>query len=213
MKSPSGHPLVVTGEENPLCWATGLVEAGDQSFQLHAMDAPLSPMTDSRTHVFFSGESEGAIPWAADSWESLEKRVVDAPCPEGRLLLRPHHRHVLADAPACRHWLFSNEPDPADCAIALSPASILVPSMLDACEDHFTRLFEFIAESCPVVILEDFQLMESGQIQCVSMGSGLLDGALMGRLVSEHVPPEVPVLVHARCAESARRWLWPSSTK
>jgi len=212
MQGPYGHSLLVTDAERPCGWATGSLSTEGSSIHLHDVDAPIAAPESSGDfgiQIFFSGEAEGAIPWGVGGWESLRKRVVDAG--GDRLLLRPHHRHVLTDAPACRHWLFSTEPDPPPCGLALSPTSILVPSMVNACGDHFGRLFEFVGQSCQAVILEDFNLTDAGDIQCVPMGSGLLDGGLMGSLIRAHVPSEVPVIIHAGCVEEANSWLWPGS--
>ena len=99
---PHGHPLLVTGQSHPRGWSSGhLLEPG-LSICLHEIDTPVAALQDaseSDIHVFFSGETEGAIPWAVDGWQSLEKQVTEArESGSGRLLLRPHHRHVLADA-------------------------------------------------------------------------------------------------------------------
>ena len=212
---PHGHPLLVTGQPHPRGWSSGhLLESG-LSICLHEIDTPVAALQDapeSDIHVFFSGETKGAIPWAVDGWQSLEKQVTEArEGGSGRLLLRPHHRHVLADAPACRHWLFSREPEPPICDIALSPTSILVDAMLESHQDHIERLFEFVGESSGVVIVEDFQRSDTGEVQCIAPGSGLLDGALMGSLIRDHVPAATPVVVHAGSIVEAKSWLWPSS--
>ncbi|MBG83769.1 MAG: hypothetical protein CMJ40_04380 [Phycisphaerae bacterium] len=212
MKGPCGHSLLVTGDDRSGGWATGTVQLAEVSMRLHGPEVPISTIRaseESIIEIFFSGESEGAIPWGSDGWEFLRKRVGDV---GGGMLLRPHHRHVLADAPACRHWLCSSEPELPPCGLALSPTSILVPSMVAAYADHMERLFEFIGQSCGAVILEDFRLADSGQIQCVSMGSGLLDGGLVGGLINMHVPSEVPIIIHARSVEKANSWLWPGSS-
>lgn len=213
-QGPYGHPLVVTGQRHPGGWASGLLGESGLSIHLHEIGTPVTAdRNDAQAdiQVFFSGETEGAIPWGVGAWESLQKRVMEANGGGGRMLLRPHHRHVLADAPACRHWLFSKEPDPPACGVALSPASILVGSMVDAWEDHIGRLFEFIGDSSGAVILEDFHLSDSGEIQSVTMGSGRLDGGLVGSMIRTHVPSDVPVIIDAGSIDEAKSWLWPSS--
>ena len=92
---PHGQPLLVTGQSHPRGWSSGhLLESG-LSICLHEIDTPVAALQDaseSDIHVFFSGETEGAIPWAVDGWQSLEKQVTEAgESGSGRLLLRPHH--------------------------------------------------------------------------------------------------------------------------
>ncbi|MEE2907530.1 MAG: hypothetical protein VX527_06805 [Planctomycetota bacterium] len=160
--------------------------------------------------IAFSGPASGdLLPWGARAWRDLEDAVRRLAPGPGQLLLRGHHKHILADGPACLRWLDHCSETSLSCGIALTPASMLAASMIDARDDHLTRLFEYLGPRCDAVILEDVTHLDDETIQGLAVGSGLLDGGLVGRLLEANVPGDIPVVVHAADLEQAERWLWP----
>lgn len=85
--------------------------------------------------------------WTAQGWETLEARL-DEILPKfeavgARLLLRPHVRHVISDAPSVRRILAKFD-SPA-LGILFEPAAMLTAAMADDARDHLTRLLEALA--------------------------------------------------------------------
>ena len=56
------------------------------------------------------------------------------------LCFHPHARHVLNDVPSCLTFLRGRAGQPFE--VALAPASLLEPSMLDRLDEHLQRQFE-----------------------------------------------------------------------
>ena len=87
--------------------------------------------------------------WLAEGWETLESRLTQVlPAFEvanARLLLRPHVRHVISDAPSVRRILTRFE-SPA-LGILLEPAAMLTAAMADDAQDHLTRILEALAHN------------------------------------------------------------------
>lgn len=85
--------------------------------------------------------------WSARGWETLEARLAEIlPTFEAvgaRLLLRPHVRHVISDAPAIRRIL--GQFDSSALGILLEPAAMLTAGMTSDARDHLTRLLEALA--------------------------------------------------------------------
>lgn len=85
--------------------------------------------------------------WTAQGWETLEARLADIlprfEAANARLLLRPHVRHVISDAPSVRRILAKFE-TPA-LGILFEPAAMLTAGMASDARDHLTRLLEALA--------------------------------------------------------------------
>lgn len=85
--------------------------------------------------------------WTAPGWETLEARLAQIlpafEAADARLLLRPHVRHVISDAPAIRRILGKFE-TPA-LGVLLEPAAMLTAGMADDAKDHLTRILEALA--------------------------------------------------------------------
>ena len=121
------------------------------------------------------------------------------------LALRPHARHVLADAHRCGLFLAWREGQPFE--LLLDPASLLTAGMLEKSEDHLTRTFEILGGRPGVcgVVLANVRApkVEAGEAGpdsgpplelCPLHGAGgVLNGGLIERLCAEHVAAGVPV--------------------
>lgn len=85
--------------------------------------------------------------WTAQGWETLEARLAEIlpkfEAASARLLLRPHVRHVISDAPSVRRILGKFE-TPA-LGILFEPAAMLTAGMASDAGDHLTRLLEALA--------------------------------------------------------------------
>ena len=82
--------------------------------------------------------------WLAPGRQRLDRLCADL-LPAARaagktVCFRPHCRHVLSDAPSSLQFLRDHEGAPVE--IALSPGSMIEPSMLGVVEDHLERIFE-----------------------------------------------------------------------
>ena len=85
--------------------------------------------------------------WLAEGWETLQARlgpIVQAfEAAQARLLLRPHVRHVVSDAPSVRRALAMFD-SPA-LGVLLEPAAMLTAAMADDARDHLTRILDALA--------------------------------------------------------------------
>jgi sugar phosphate isomerase/epimerase len=120
---------------------------------------PQAPIQPEQTAVFWSGwfddqaQPESGVfhhdprTWTAKGWDTLEARLAEIlPVFEAagaRLLLRPHVRHVISDAPSVRRILGKFE-TPA-LGIFLEPAAMLTAGMAGDARDHLTRILEALA--------------------------------------------------------------------
>ena len=190
-------------------WATGAIQDLKLLGSQDALTA-ISGLPDGIVTIAYSGPAgEGLLPWGTEAWKCLEGSVGELVAGSGQLLLRGHHEHVLADAPACLGWLDRCQESGHGCGIALSPASMLAPAMLETMEDHLVRMFEYLGPRCQAVIIEDLHLSDGGAIRGVTVGKGILKGSLVGQLLDTHVPDSVPVVVQAVDLKEAQKWLWP----
>ncbi len=118
----------------------------------------LSPQPDQTTIVWSGWFDDEADPesgvfhhdprtWTALGWETLEARLAEIlpkfEAANARLLLRPHVRHVISDAPSVRRILGKFETPVL--GILFEPAAMLTAGMADDARDHLTRLLEALA--------------------------------------------------------------------
>lgn len=194
-------------------WALGSVQHNGVSVELLGFEHPLIslealPEGPSMTIAFSGAAAEDVLPWGAAAWEAVEAAVGRLNPDSGQLLLRGHHGHVLADAPACLGWLDHCQKSDLACGVALAPASMLAASMLELKEEHLVRMFEYLGRRCGAVIIEDLVQDDDGEHGAALVGEGILPGSLIGELLDRHVPAETPIFVLASGVEVATRWLW-----
>lgn len=129
-----------------------------------------------------------------------------------RLCFHPHARHVLNDIPSCLTFLRDRSSQPFD--IALAPASLLEPSMLDRLDDHLQRHFESLGAQCAMVLMNDVRVADTGEDEphCMpaALGEGLFPRDLVRSLLAAHVPPATPIVLDGRqgSAAIARQLEW-----
>jgi hypothetical protein len=114
------------------------------------------------------------------------------------LCFQPHSRHVLSDVQSCFSFLREQEGKPFE--IALSPATMLEPSMLRGrdLEDHLERMFSTLGQRCAMVMLSDIQVVsENDEEHCklVPLGDGVLPIKSILHLLRTHVPPQTPIVL------------------
>ncbi len=109
-----------------------------------------------------------------------------------RLALRPHARHVLSDPASCQRFLDETPGGPFE--LALAPASLLEPALLDAAEDHLERAFSLLAGRAALILLHDVSVRGDDLVP-VPLGEGVLPPDAMQRLVAAHVPEQTPVVL------------------
>ena len=129
------------------------------------------------------------------NWLGPGRAALDARCAEvaprlsGReLVLLPHARHVLSDAPGTRTFAQEN---PYGVGVALAPAHLFEPSMIADAEDHLVRIVETLGPICRLVWLEDV-VVEGEDCRAVHPGEGALPLDVLDALVKEHVPETTP---------------------
>jgi len=175
---PTGAARAIPGEGGPvIAWSGGL---GPGLFERH-------PAT--------------WMPAGRDAWT----RFLDAAEPElarrgGRLLVRPHARHVVSDVTAAASMLAGR--DPARLGVALDPAACFEATMLPDAEDHLRRMFRVLGASAEVVILRSLPAAPAGgdgpggpPLEPLPLGEGATDPALLGALVREYVGERTVVAV------------------
>ncbi len=91
-----------------------------------------------------------------------------------RLLIEPHSRHILNDAPTAAAFLREFGDDRI--GLAFNPCALFEPSMLDFAEDHLLRMAEALSPLASVVILADAAPDASGEsLLPTDLGRGEFD--------------------------------------
>jgi len=139
-----------------------------------------------------------------------------------RLVLVPHARHVLSDARSALTWWCERvipgaDPNlvrrssggPRPFGLALDPAAMLEPSMLEDVEDHMHSLFASFGPRIDVLILRDARVDPDDPESLVpcALGEGVLPRDRVRALLAEHVPEDTPVAVPGAGLDRALAWL------
>lgn len=139
--------------------------------------------------------------WTALGWETLEARLAEVlpmfEAADARLLLRPHVRHVISDAPSIRRILGKFE-TPA-LGILLEPAAMLTAAMAADARDHLTRMLEALAhhERVAAILLTGAQRPDPHHDEetliPAPLTTGVLDRQDLLAILREHGPFERPL--------------------
>lgn len=122
------------------------------------------------------------------------------------LCFRPHSRHVLSDIQSTLTFALERHDEPFE--FALDPTALLEPSMLDAIDDHLTRIIDTLGGRCAMVMLSDAQVSADGQsIEHVPLGEGELPRDLTRQLLDSCVPEQTPIVIRPEQLEAQRQWL------
>ncbi len=143
-----------------------------------------------------SGDDDVGDPrnWMAPAADALN-HCVDAGLVAARahgqqLLLVPHAQHLLSDAHATAQWLREAH---LPAGLALSPASLLVVSMLRDANDHLTRTMAQLGPSSACVLLHDLTPSTDADGESCVRSCPWKEGVLNTGLV-ESMLPDAPVL-------------------
>lgn len=188
--------------------------AGSIPDLVQASAAPLAVYSGGLGDSLFASSPRS---WTKEAWAALST-ACDAIEPSlarsgHRLLIRPHHRHVLGDTPSVLKFLAEREGGPF--GLLLEPAALVAPSMLAPRElaDHLARIFEALAPRCEALLLTniasadpdrttDDEALESDAARPAPLDRGVIDPALLAGLALRHAPAATPiVLVSAPAGE------------
>lgn len=174
--TPSGAPdllrLGATSESSPwaLVWTGDLL--GRDGVARAQRAAQAAAAMGVRRLVCWSGTLGGNLldstpaNWTGPGREALRAAVIRlAPALrrlDVALLLRPHARHVASDAPACRLLLDDAAAHALPLRLALEPAALLEPSMLEDAPDHLRRVCDALASEAACVILTNVERCGDG---------------------------------------------------
>jgi hypothetical protein len=113
---------------------------------------------------------------------------------------------VLSDPPSCVKFLKDHEGEPFE--IALAPALMFEPDMLDDIDDHLERMFDTLGLRCAMVMLRDVAADEDGD-ECVSvpLGRGRMPRERVCSLIERHVPGGTPIVVTSEELREQAGWL------
>jgi len=181
--SLGGEPIAAVAPGNPLAIQPGEAAAG-------LPDAPVV--------IAWSGGlgedlfSRDPRTWLPPGRAALE-RWLDAALPEmerrgGRLLIRPHARHVVSDAHAAVSLLDARAGAPL--GLALDPAALLEASMLGDLDDHLVRTLALAGPRAEVIVLGSVRHPadpdDESPLAAAPLGEGLIDASRLGALALEH---------------------------
>ncbi len=139
-----------------------------------------------------------------------------------RLVLVPHARHVLSDARSALTWwcervIPGQDPNvvrrspggPRPFGLALDPAAMLEPSMVDDIDDHMQSLLSSFGPRIDLLLLRDAKpggADPDSMVPC-PLGEGVLPRERVLELMAAHLPPETPVAVAGAGLERSLAWL------
>ena len=197
IRGESGDLIAVVDDGNPL----------DAHWRIPVSDAPMIvAWTGTLADGLFACEprnwmGQGATQFGARCDALAPALVAD----ERTLAWRPHARHVLSDHPSA--LVFMKEHG-APFGLALDPAALFEPSMLDVAEDHLERIFTALGPLASLVLLHDVTVDEAGDT-CTPLpfGHGRLPASVLADLVARFVPAGTPVVVQTEADRTSLRHL------
>ncbi len=159
----------------------------------------------------FEDDPRTWMPMGHERFESFCDAVREPLAASGsRLCFRPHARHVLSDPQGTLDFLRRREGEPF--GLALSPADLMLPSMLAHAEDHFTRILESMIPRADLLLLADAAPDENrGDDDAEAMtptplGEGVLPAEMIMEAVNTGLPESTPVVVAAGDLPTATSW-------
>ena len=196
--------LASTVRNNPLAegWLADLTAPGDR---IVCWSGTLAPeLFDAHPMTWLPPGREAFATFCDDLTGQLEKSGK-------QICFHPHSRHVLCDPASCLSFCNQREGEPFE--IALAPADLFEPVMLDDIEDHLTRAFEMLGSRCAMVMLSDVALKDreeqSGEESChaVPLGQGSMPRDHVRKLIEECLPPDVPIVLMPQEMSAQLAWL------
>lgn len=185
----------LTGSSEPWKWLGGMHPLGTGSGEL-------AEACGGRGAICWSGGlAEGLFEEDPGAWTGRGREALIAALDglvgalgDRRLLLRPHHRHVISDVPACR-W-FAERWRGGPLGLALDAASMVAPEMGDRAEQALERAFDAVGPLCEAVALCNVRWDEGGAARPCGVFDGALDGGSLVSLALEHTPAGAAICLH-----------------
>lgn len=180
--------VIVRETDNPLRDGVGVLEGVEEGVMVLCWSGSLGEDLFGRDWRTWGAEGMAELArFCGDAAAVLEARG-------GRLVLRPHARHVLSDPFKCRRFVDACEH--ARVGVALDAASMLEHSMLDEAEGHSERAFEMLGPVASLVVVTG--VMRGGDEDAPPLrppaGAGGALGEMIERLVEAYVPAGTPIL-------------------
>jgi hypothetical protein len=126
--------------------------------------------------------------WSRGAWEKLESEVEPM---AGRILIRPHARHVLSDAQSCVTFFRKH----GGVALLLDPVAMLTPEMVGRAEEHLERTVGTLGGQAAAVVVSGAARVETAWGAELVSGEGAVARDLVERVVERWVPSEIPRVV------------------
>ena len=149
--------------------------------------------------------------WMGEGHERLERLCDEIREPlkdaDARLCFRPHARHVLSDPQGTLDFLRRREEEPF--GLALSPADLLLPDMLESAEDHFERILQFMVPRCDFLVAADAApdpADPDGLLKPCRLGEGVLPAARLMQAIDEALTEDAWVVVHPADLATMTEW-------
>jgi hypothetical protein len=169
-------------------WAVvhpGNVLAGDWGgFAGGSRGSPVIAWSGTPADSLFESDPRAFGPLAWERFGHVCDRIAAG---HGRVIFRPHARHVLCDVQRVAKF----QADRPVLGVALDAASLMEPSMVPKVVDHFRRAFETLGPLADVIWLSGVD--EAGR--AVPLGEGVLAAEMIVRLWREHCSMETPVVL------------------
>jgi len=141
----------------------------------------------------------GALPAFLRRLEALEPLLAAS---RVRLLVRPHARHIVSDAPRCAALLAAQARSATPhIGLALDPIAMLEPSMIPTAVDHTRRSLEALAHRAALAILTSLTPNGSDDADAWCTPSPIESGAIPGGalvdLFGALIPADCPIALLA----------------
>lgn len=204
---PDRGSLVLTPRENSAVGAWGVfVDAG-----LVGAAVDLSSHLAGRAGVWSGSLAEQPLARDVRTWgpegmaalnEACDAGVARAAAAGGRLLVRPHARHVLSDVQRCLTFMLKRQGQPL--GLLLDPAALLDSTMLGRAADHLRRAIETLGPVADAVWLTNVSggaraslddTDDDHHLTPVPLHRGLIAPTILLDLVRRCVPASTPLIV------------------
>jgi hypothetical protein len=166
----------------------------DDGWRLPASDAPIIVAWSGTLHAeLFAREPRNWMGAGGTQFAGRCDVLAEELAAANRTLAwRPHARHVLSDHPSVLAFMKTRG---APFGLALDPAALFEPSMLDTAEDHLERIMAALGPRASVVLLGDVDVDVDGETcTAVPLGRGRLPREVMLGLLERFVREGTPVV-------------------
>jgi hypothetical protein len=171
------------------------------------------PLPDAHGRVACWTGSPSPVPMARDvrTWGPEGMKALESACDAalerigpagGRLLLRPHARHVLSDVQRCLTFMLKRSEQPI--GLLLDPTAMLDASMLAKASDHLRRSIETLAPMADAAWLANIagtgtdEDDEDAPLAPAPLHQGLIAPPVVLELIRRYTPAQTPIIFGSR---------------